>query len=348
MQALWVAACPDEADEFFDFMAGAAAGSPTRPAAADHVRHRRRARPLRTRRCRHLSGWRDSAPGPGRQRRLDQPQLDVYGELLDAAARLARPAGELSGATRDFLVGLADAAAARWHQPDDGIWEVRGEPRHFLHSKLMCWVALDRAVALAGPARRDDHVDGVDGRRARRSGPPIEHRRLERGAGVVHAVLRQPPTSTPPSCCCPSSGFLPRRRPAGALHDRRRREPAHRRARTGLPLPHRLRRGRPRRRGRHLPAVHLLARPRPRPGRPGRARPREVFERAAGYVNDVGLLAEEVDPATGELLGNFPQAFSHIGLVNAAWAIPRPSGTTRPSRSEPWTGPSTGSCCRSA
>ena len=75
----------------------------------------------------------------------------------------------------------------------------------------------------------------------------------------------------------------------------------------------------------------------------------EVFERAAGYVNDVGLLAEEVDSTTGELLGNFPQAFSHIGLVNAAWAT-RPGRPARLDQGgrEPWTGPSTGSCCRSA
>ena len=66
--------------------------------------------------------------------------------------------------------------------------------------------------------------------------------------------------------------------------------------------------------------MHVLACPGARPRRPGE-RARAVFERAAGYANDLGLLAEEVDPQTGELLGNFPQAFSHIGLVNAAWAI---------------------------
>ena len=71
---------------------------------------------------------------------------------------------------------------------------------------------------------------------------------------------------------------------------------------------------------RHVPAVHLLARPGPGAGgQPARAR--TVFERAAAFVNDVGLLAEEVDPVSGELLGNFPQAFSHVGLINAAWAI---------------------------
>src|SRR6266496_419539 len=105
MEALWVAACPDEAHCFFDFLAGAA---PTRR------------------------------------------QLDVYCDLLGAAERLVDQLGELDPATANFLVEAADAAAARWKDKDQGIWELRGAPRDFLYSKLMCWVALDRAIGLAG------------------------------------------------------------------------------------------------------------------------------------------------------------------------------------------------------
>ena len=88
----------------------------------------------------------------------------------------------------------------------------------------------------------------------------------------------------------------------------------------GLVYRYRARRRARRRRG-HVPALHLLARPGPGHGRPARPGARPCSSGRAAYVNDVGLLAEEVDPTSGELLGNFPQAFSHIGLVNAAWAI---------------------------
>ena len=114
-----------------------------------------------------------------------------------------------------------------------------------------------------------------------------------------------------------------RRRPARAGHHRRRRRPPHRRTRARLPLPHRAPGGTPTAsRARRAPSCSARSgSPRRWPSSGQAARARQVFERAARYVNDVGLLAEEVDPATGDLLGNFPQAFSHIGLVNAAWAI---------------------------
>src|SRR5439155_12289230 len=86
-------------------------------------------------------------------------QLDVYGEILDAACRLSGQLGELEGPSSRFLVQVADTAAVKWTERDQGIWEIRGEPRHFLYSKLMCWVALDRAVALAPLLRAEDRVE---------------------------------------------------------------------------------------------------------------------------------------------------------------------------------------------
>jgi GH15 family glucan-1,4-alpha-glucosidase len=149
MQALWVAACPDEASDFFAFMTTAAAGSigPDAPlqimfgVGAEHD--------LTERTLPHLSGWRDSRPVRIGNGAWSQQQIDVYGELLDAAYRLSDQLDGIDDDTRAFLRACADTAAVRWREKDQGIWEVRGDPQHFLYSKVMCWVALDRAIHLA-------------------------------------------------------------------------------------------------------------------------------------------------------------------------------------------------------
>ena len=136
-------------------------------------------RDLSERELPQLEGWRHSAPVRVGNGAWNQRQLDVYGELLSAVHRLSdhlfdsatrrvgpladpdkwgKPA-DLAPATRRFFVQLADTAARRWQEKDHGIWEVRGEPREFLYSKLMCWVALDRAVALADLLDASDHVE---------------------------------------------------------------------------------------------------------------------------------------------------------------------------------------------
>src|SRR6202034_847684 len=169
IQALWVAACPDEANEFFNYVTSSAAGS------LDHGGEQQ----LTTRDLPHLEGWRRSAPVRVGNGAWNQRQLDVYGELLGAVYRLSdhlfdsttREVGpmaapdkwgappDLAPATRRFFVQLADTAARRWPEKDQGIWEVRGEPRDFLYSKLMCWVALDRAVSLADRLDASDRVE---------------------------------------------------------------------------------------------------------------------------------------------------------------------------------------------
>ena len=149
IQALWVAACPDEAEEFFDFMATARRRPVARGADLQIMFGIGGEHDLSERHLPHLAGWRDSRPVRVGNGAWSQRQLDVYGELLDAVARLSDHLGGVDEATLRFFVALADAAASRWRDRDQGIWEVRGEPRHFLYSKLMCWVALDRAIGLA-------------------------------------------------------------------------------------------------------------------------------------------------------------------------------------------------------
>ena len=261
----------------------------------------------------HLAGWRDSRPVRVGNGAWDQRQLDVYGELLSAAQRLAD-----SSASSTRSTGGSWPPRRRGRQPVEraGPGHLGGarRARDFLYSKLMCWVALDRAIALAtASARRPGRGLGRHPRRDPRGHPRA---RLERPGRRLHPGLRQRgPRRVEPD---DADRRLPaRRRPAHAGDHRRHRRPAGRRARPGVPLP--------------APTTASRAtRERSCCARSGWRRPRRWpagstgpphFERAIALVNDVGLLAEEVDPGSGEMLGNFPQAFSHIGLINAAWAI---------------------------
>ena len=115
-------------------------------------------RDLSERELPRLAGWRGSRPVRVGNGAWSQRQLDVYGELLGAAQRLVDQLGELDPVTRRFLAAAADTAAARWREKDQGIWEIRGEPRDFLYSKLMCWVAVDCAITLASHLGAEDRV----------------------------------------------------------------------------------------------------------------------------------------------------------------------------------------------
>ena len=335
IEALWVAACPDEANEFFDYITASAAGSLEDGGDLQIMFGIGGERDLTERELPHLAGWRHSAPvrvGNGAWR---QRQLDVYGELLSAVYRLsdhlfdesAHRVGpmanvekwggppELAPATREFLVELADTAARRWQEKDHGIWEVRGEPRHFVYSKLMCWVALERATALAGRLGASQKVEAWTNTRDQIREAILSQGWSDRVNAFTQAFGSEDLDAS--NLMLPLVGFLPPDDPKvlstidvteARLTDKR-----------GLVYRYRAHDGLDGEEGTFLLCTFWLAQALAVVGQPDRAR--RVFERAASFVNDVGLLAEEVDPISGELLGNFPQAFSHIGLINAAWAI---------------------------
>jgi alpha,alpha-trehalase len=327
MEALWVAACPDEAGDFFAFMTTAAAaaigpGTPLQIMFGVGGEH-----DLTERTVPHLRGWRDSRPVRVGNGAWEQQQIDVYGELLGAAHRLADHLTAMDDDTRAFLVALADTAAERWRDADQGIWEVRGEPRHFLYSKVMCWVALDRAIKLAD---RLEAVDEVRGWKVARD--EIWQTVVREGWNASAGAFTQYFGSDALDASVlmlPIVGFLPADDPRmlatiDAVADRLTDS-------AGLVYRYRTEAGVDGLAGQEstfLLCTFWFAQALAMAGRVDRAR--EVFERAIGYVNDVGLLAEEVDATTGELLGNFPQAFSHIGLVNAAWAISEAEDRARP------------------
>lgn len=315
LQALWVAACPDEAGRFFQFLATAAASQPDSGEELQIMFGIGGERELPERELAHLPGWRASAPVRVGNGAWNQRQLDVYGELLDAAATLPEYLAQVQPETRKFLADAADTAAARWRSADHGIWEVRGEPRHYLHSKLMCWVAVDRAISLAGILQATERVP----RWAEARDAIAASIRTEGWSGAANAYTQAYGSDDLDASALMLSivGFLPADDPAmiatiEAIEDRLT-DP------RGLVYRYLADDGMAGEEGTFLLCTFWLAHALALAGRPQRAR--AVFERAAAFATDLGLMAEEVAPDSGELLGNFPQAFSHIGLVNAAWAI---------------------------
>jgi alpha,alpha-trehalase len=315
MEALWVAACPDEANKFFMFLAGAAASQLHRGVDLQIMFGVGGERDLTERELPHLRGWRQSRPVRVGNGAWNQRQLDVYGELLGAAQRLVEQLGELDPATRRFLVAAADTAAQRWTEKDQGIWEVRGEPRDFLYSKLMCWVALDRAIALAEPLGAKDRVEGWTATRDQIRSAILERGWSERAGAYAQAFGGDDLDAS--NLMLAIVGFLPGDDPrmkatidaiAERLTDER-----------GLVYRYRAADGLEGEEGTFLLCTFWLAQAQAMAGEVDQAK--ATFERAAAYANDVGLLAEEVDVGGAEMIGNYPQAFSHIGLVNAAWAI---------------------------
>jgi alpha,alpha-trehalase len=315
MEAMWVAACPDEAGKFFGFLADAAASQLRRGKDLQIMFGVGGEHDLSERALPHLTGWRASRPVRVGNGAWAQRQLDVYGELLDAAQRLADQLGELDPVTQQFLAAAADTAASRWNEKDQGIWEIRGEPRDFLYSKLMCWVALDRAIALApqlGAADRSPRWAAVrDEIRA-----AIDERGWNDKAGAFTQAFGSEDLDAS-SLMLAITGFLPGDDPrmkatvdaiAARLTDER-----------GLVYRYLAHDGLAGQEGTFLLCTFWLAHAQALAGELDQAT--ATFERAVAAINDVGLLAEEVDPGSGEMIGNFPQAFSHIGLVNAAWAI---------------------------
>jgi len=318
MEALWVAACPDEAEDFFSFMTTAGAGGIGPDTSLQIMFGVGGEHELSERILCHLRGWRDSRPVRVGNGAWNQRQVDVYGELLGAAARLVDQLPAIDEDTRWFLTACADTAAVRWRDRDQGIWEVRGEPQHFLYSKVMCWVALDRAIAIAAHLHAEDRVDEWTATRNEIAEAVLSEGWSEEAGAFTQYFGSSALDAS--NLMLPIVGFLPATDPRmratiDAIADRLTDE-------RGLVYRYRTEGGvdgLAGEEGTFLLCTFWLAQALAMAGEVDRAR--QVFERAASSATDLGLLAEEVDPGSGELLGNYPQAFSHIGLVNAAWAI---------------------------
>jgi len=266
-----------------------------------------------------LPGYEQSAPVRIGNAASEQLQLDVYGEVLDAAYQTrvhgARPDEHAWALINVLLRWLEDG----WRQKDAGIWEVRGPTRHFTHSKVMAWVAFDRAVRFCEEFGRDGPVD-----RWRAVRDEIRAQVLDRAWSNEKQAFTQSFESDELDASVlqmPLVGFLP------ATDERIVKSvEAIRRELTvdGLVLRYRTRHdsavdGLPHGEGVFLPCSFWLADVLALQGKVDEAR--ELFERLLDLRNDVGLLSEEYDPVSGRLLGNFPQAFTHLALVNTALVL---------------------------
>jgi GH15 family glucan-1,4-alpha-glucosidase len=272
-----------------------------------------------------LPGYEHSTPVRIGNAAVHQLQLDVYGEVTDAL-HVARLAGlDADADAWSLQCVLMRSLETRWREPDEGIWEVRGPRRHFTHSKLMAWVAFDRAIesverfGLKGPVERwrairqeiHDEIcakafDPTRGSFVQSYGsdeldasvltipqlgflPPEDPRVI----GTVDAIARE----------LSWEGFIMRY----AMHEKSEHV-------DGLPPGE----------GAFLLCTFWLADCYAMMGRHDEAE--KLFDRLAGLANDLGLLAEQYDPSAGRMLGNYPQAFSHVGLINTALRLQQNSG----------------------
>jgi GH15 family glucan-1,4-alpha-glucosidase len=312
----------EEAKAWYDWLLRAVAGSPQQIQIVYGIGGERRLPELT---IPWLSGYENSAPVRIGNAASQQLQLDIFGEIADAtfqAFRLGVQPSKRSDALRPVII---DYLTTAWRLPDDGIWEVRGNPQHFVHSKVMAWVAFDRAAT-----RVETQGQHELSRKWRAIADEIHAEVCERGFDRELGTFVQAYGSKRLDASLlllPLVGFLPATDPRiqGTLQAIEQKllvndefvlryESAE--AVDGLPAGE----------GAFLVCSFWLVDNYILQGRYPEAR--RLFDRLLARCNDVGLLAEEFDPLSGRMLGNFPQAYSHVGVINCALNLSREVGPT--------------------
>lgn len=263
----------------------------------------------------HLAGYRSSRPVRIGNAAFGQLQLDVYGEVIDAVTHFVCTDGTLDRETRNMLCAFGDYVCRNWQKPDEGIWEPRSGRYNNTHSRVLCWTALDRLLELHAhghlpEAPVSDFQKNRDAIRReveeRAWNPRLESYAARLDTDELDASL----------LLLPWYGFDK----ASSYRVRQTYARIRERLGAGAGLLYRYRTGESPGEGAFgicsfWGAEYLAL------GGGTAAEAQEVFERLIGYANDLGLFAEEIDPETGDALGNFPQAFTHVGLINAALSL---------------------------
>jgi len=315
LEALLIGGYQTEARRWRDWLLRAAAGEARSLQTMYGVAGERRLTELE---LDWLPGYEGSAPVRTGNAAHSQLQLDVYGEFLDVLLQSAR-SGEDPDANSWSLAGmLLDVLEERWREPDEGIWEVRGPRRHFTHSKLFCWVAFDRAVAIIERTGADGPVD-----KWRAIRDEIHDTICAEGYDDELGAFTQSFGSSELDAAVlliPLVGFLPPDDPRvqstiDVLMRCLTRDGLVQRYDPRAPAVDGIGEGE----GVFLPCSFWMVEALALAGRRDEAE--KMFERLLALANDVGLYAEEFDPDAGRFVGNFPQAFTHLALVGAAHTL---------------------------
>lgn len=312
VRSLAVLGCEAEADGFRRFIERSAAGSADETQILFGVGGERR---LHEFELGNLEGYRGARPVRIGNAAETQVQLDLYGELLDLAWIWHNWGHSPDDDYWEFLVELVNKAGKAWHDSDRGIWEMRGKPRHFVFSKAMCWVALDRGLRLARDLGRKAPLGAWEKARheIRRT---VEERGYEPKRGIFIQAFDLPVTDAA-LLLLPVLGFVDYRDERMMRTVEAVREDL---CENGL-----VRRyaadndGLDGKEGTFLACSFWLAECLARQGRMEDAH--DVFQRALSTGNDLGLFSEEFDTATAEMLGNFPQGLTHLSQIAAAVAL---------------------------
>ena len=263
----------------------------------------------------HLEGYRRSSPVRVGNAAFNQKQLDIYGEVLDAVHfHHERVNMTVRDEWWDEVKFMAEQTIRKWREPDSGIWEVRGGARHFLYSKLLCWVALDRAVRLAKKR-------GINIKKWTKVREEIRRAILSEGYNDEVGAFTQSfgeKALDASALVIPLTGFLPVTDPRVQSTVERIQE---RLTSNGLVYRYLNEDGLPGGEAAFALCSFWMVDNLALQGQADEAR--ALFEKITAYCNDLGLLAEEIDPVSGELLGNYPQGFSHLALIRSAFNISR-------------------------
>ncbi len=314
--ALMNAGYYDEAKAWRDWLLRAAAGAPSQLQIMYGLAGERR---LMEFEVPWLPGYANSRPVRVGNAAHGQLQLDVYGEVMDALHQARKGGLHPSEADWSFQCTVLEHLESEWQKPDNGMWEIRGDPRHFTYSKIMCWVAFDRGIQAAEAFGLDAPLDRW--KAVRRA---IHDEVCTRGYNAqMHSFVQSYDSKELDASLLllPTTGFLPMDDPRvrGTID-----AVEHHLFSDGFLLrynTHTSDDGLPAGEGAFLACTFWLADAYALLGRTDKAR--ALFQRLLGIRNDVGLLSEEYDANAKRMVGNFPQAFSHIALVNTAHNLER-------------------------